>query len=147
MSDDDIGGTTSEPHSFLPTRDLPPLRPLPATEVILVRLGKLAQAIGLGQERVVRLALEDLDEDDQRQLGSPTLGTEDAEDVDDEDTPAPADTIESRFAQTWLTRIISSSSLSEELDLQDKAGEVLAALCGNPGEHIGLCKLLRALSN
>lgn len=129
------GVTTSTAVSFLPTRDLPPLRPLPAREVIRECLEYLAKAIGLGQERIVRFPLEDLEEGEQRRTVCDARGQGYDEDADDTDSPAPADTIESRFAQTWLTRIISSSSLSEETDLQDKAAEVLAALCGNPGEY------------
>ncbi|PWN19169.1 hypothetical protein BCV69DRAFT_313925 [Microstroma glucosiphilum] len=130
------GSTSSASLIFLPTRDLPPLRPLPASEVIRTCLEKLARAIGLGQERVVRLSLEHLEGSGQCQpVNLSTKEEEEQDHSDGSDSPASADTIESRFAQTWLTRIISSSSLSEGTDLQEKAAEVLAALCGNPASE------------
>lgn len=117
--------------TFLPTRDLGPLRRPVSLASVECSLNALVKAAGLGEEVDVVLDIDervevDLDGDD---------------DDNDDDNEADADSsIEERFAQTWLTKLISLQStevdaVDEEklYALQDQAGSVLAALCGSSG--------------
>ncbi|CAO1636245.1 unnamed protein product [Jaminaea pallidilutea] len=118
--------------SFVPSAHLPPLRPWPGLERIDHGLRCIAEALGLNKENVVVLAIQ--------------TGKESQQSRDDADASGNGErvaglssvdeTFESRFAQTWLTNTLSSPNLCDDSDenarIQDKAAELLAALCGRP---------------
>lgn len=132
------------PPLFLPTRDLCSLRPLLLPSVAK-SLYDLTEAACLGREAQVTLDCneeEHQDDDDDDQLR--TDEDEDGEVQSESSQDGAEEMIERRFAQTWLIKFISadisklavSASEAEELyTLQDQAGSILAALCGNSGKY------------
>lgn len=138
----------SQPHrGFLPTRDLPRLRPPPAPEAVQTALDNLAAAVGLVQEDVKHFDLTNVILSNG--VAAPDVGSTISEEctasaaqpsgtsTEEGDTDgrrrlgSVEDDIEARFAQTWLTKIVS---YDEDPDLQEGAARILAALCGKPGE-------------
>lgn len=121
-----------EPSPFVPSAHLPPLRPWPGVERIDHGLRCIEEALGLNKENVVVLAIQAGKESQQRRDDTDAFGNGQGvaglSSVDE--------TFESRFAQTWLTNTLSSPKLCDDSEenarIQDKAAELLAALCGRP---------------
>lgn len=121
-------GNHKHRYGFMPTRDLPQLKPTPSLAAVKHGLGALASAMGLGRTQEIYLSEASLPEVARN-------GDAIAADLSDDEPQRCVETeVESRFAQSWLTRIISSSSFADEPDIVDRAAEILAGLCGKSGE-------------